>query len=93
MLIRKAEIKDLQSLLDIYNYEVENGVATFDLHPKTMDQWETWFSHHNIENHPLIVAEKDGKAVMKSSELNVGDKVEIRLGSGFASAEITEIRE
>lgn len=63
MLIRKAEIKDLQSLLDIYNDEVENGVATFDLHPKTMEQWEIWFSDHNIENHPLIVAEKDGKAV------------------------------
>ena len=39
------------------------------------------------------ITEKDGKAVMKSSELNVGDKVEIRLGSGFASAEITETRE
>ena len=63
MLIRKAEIKDLQSLLDIYNDEVENGVATFDLHPKTMEQWEIWFSHHNIENHLLSVAEKDGKAV------------------------------
>ncbi len=39
------------------------------------------------------ITEKDGKAVTKSSELNVGDKVEIRLGSGFASAEITETRE
>lgn len=63
MLIRKAEKRDLQDLLDIYNYEVENGVATFDLHPKTIEQWETWFSLHNIENHPLIVAESDGKAV------------------------------
>lgn len=39
------------------------------------------------------VTEKDGKAVRKSSELNVGDRVEIRLGSGFAFAEITETRE
>lgn len=63
MLIRKAEAKDLNALLDIYNYEVENGVATFDLHPKTIEQWEVWFSLHNRENHPLIVAEKDGGAV------------------------------
>lgn len=39
------------------------------------------------------ITEKDGKAVVKSSELNVGDKVEIRLGSGFASAEITDIKD
>ena len=33
--IRKAERKDIQELLDIYNYEVVNGVATLDLEPKT----------------------------------------------------------
>ena len=35
MLIRKAEEKDLEELLNIYNYEVVNGIATFDLHPNT----------------------------------------------------------
>lgn len=59
--IRKAEIKDVQAILDIYNYEVEHGVATLDLQPKTLKEWTEWFSNHNIENHPLIVAEKDGK--------------------------------
>ena len=39
------------------------------------------------------ITEKNGKAVLKSSELNVGDKVEIRLGSGSASAEIIEKRD
>ena len=33
MLIRKAELKDLQDLLDIYNYEVTYGISTLDLHP------------------------------------------------------------
>ena len=61
MLIRKAEISDLKALLDIYNYEVENGVATFDLQPKTLREREKWFYNHNIENHPLYVAEVDGK--------------------------------
>lgn len=63
MIIRTAAIKDMPRLLDIYNYEVLNGISTFDLHPKTMDDRMEWFLEHNIDNHPLIVAEIDGKAV------------------------------
>lgn len=63
MIIRIAELKDMPRLLDIYNYEVLNGTATFDLHPKTMEERMTWFYEHNRDNHPLIVAEMDGKAV------------------------------
>jgi len=59
-MIRRAELKDLEALLAIYNDEVEHGVATFDLHPKTLAQWRVWFDQHNIDNHPLIVAEIDG---------------------------------
>ena len=62
MKIRKAEYGDLQNLLDIYNYEVEYGVATLDLNLKQMDEWEQWFYSHNVENHPLIIAELDGEA-------------------------------
>lgn len=60
--IRKAEYEDLESLLEIYNYEVVNGVATLDLHPKTMEEWKKWFHAHNVENHPLLVAELNGQA-------------------------------
>ena len=60
MKIRTAQREDLRQLLDIYNYEVEHGVATLDLRPKTMEEWERWFAAHNVENHPLIVAERDG---------------------------------
>ena len=49
MYIRKAEKKDIQALLDIYNYEVVNGVATLDLEPKTYTEWEAWFAAHNIK--------------------------------------------
>jgi phosphinothricin acetyltransferase len=55
-IIRKAEKKDLPQLLQIYNYEVENGVATLDIHPRTTAQWEEWFYAHNVGNHPLYVA-------------------------------------
>lgn len=63
MIIRKAEMKDLKELLDIYNYEVENGVATFDLQPKTLDERKGWFLEHNVDNHPLFVGEIDNKVV------------------------------
>lgn len=63
MIIRTAEEKDMPALLDIYNYEVEQGLATFDLNPKTMDERMEWFLEHNTGNHPLIIAEVDGKAV------------------------------
>ena len=63
MLIRKAELKDLKDLLEIYNYEVVYGISTLDIQPKTLDEWRGWFDAHNIDNHPLIVAEIDGHAV------------------------------
>ena len=63
MIIRTAEEKDMPQLLDIYNYEVEHGFATFDLTPKSMEERMVWFREHNVENHPLSVAEIDGKAV------------------------------
>jgi phosphinothricin acetyltransferase len=59
MIIRKAEIKDLKELLEIYNYEVKHGVATLDLELKTLEEWEEWFYKHNVDNHPLLVTEVD----------------------------------
>lgn len=59
--IRRADHSDLPELLKIYNYEVENGISTLDLHPKTMEEWEKWFAAHNKDNHPLLTALADGK--------------------------------
>lgn len=61
MMIRKAVQKDVKELLDIYNCEVVHGVATLDLNEKTPEEWQVWFDSHNIENHPLYVAEIDGR--------------------------------
>jgi len=60
MIIRKAKISDLTEILEIYNYEIQNGVATFDLEPKTPEDRREWFDAHNKDNHPLIVAEYKG---------------------------------
>ena len=61
MSIRIAEQRDLPELLAIYNYEVLNSIANLDLTPRTLDEWQIWFDHHNVENHPLHVAEIDGR--------------------------------
>lgn len=53
--------EDIPALLDIYNYEVENGVATLDINKKTLSEWESWYDNHNIGNHPLIVCDIDGE--------------------------------
>ena len=74
MIIRTAKEKDMPELLDIYNYEVEHGLATFDLNPKTMEERLLWFRAHNVGNHPLIVAEEDGKAVGYASLSSYRDK-------------------
>lgn len=59
-MIRTAQKADMPRLLEIYNYEVQNGTATFDLTVKTMAERMVWFNAHNIGNHPLIVLEIDG---------------------------------
>ncbi len=74
MIIRKAEIKDLQELLDIYNYEVVNGVSTFDLVPKTIEEREEWFHKYNKGNHPLYVAEIEGRVAGYVSLSSYRDK-------------------
>ena len=62
MLIRNALIKDIEDINEIYNYEVLNGVATFDTEKKTYEERKEWLSSHN-EKYPCIVAEKDGKVL------------------------------
>lgn len=61
MEIRMARQSDLQELLEIYNYEVKNGVATLDLEPKTLEDRQSWFDQHNVDHHPLYVADADGR--------------------------------
>lgn len=76
--IRRAEPKDAKALLDIYNYEVEYGISTLDLHPKTWEEWEQWFQAHNVENHPLLVAELDGQAAGYASLSSYREKEAFR---------------
>lgn len=59
-MIRDAVIQDLPALLEIYNYEVMHGNATFDEEEKTYEQWKEWFSHFTGK-YPLLVEETEGR--------------------------------
>lgn len=104
MVIRKANERDVPRLLEIYNYEVINGVSTLDLTPKTLDEWTNWFALHQTAEHPLLVAETDGivsgyatlspyrqkEAYKSTAELSVYIAPEYRR-QGIASALMEEI--
>ena len=61
--IRRAVIDDVQDCLNIYNYEVEHGVATLDLEPRTLEEWREWYNAHSDEHHPIIVGTIDDVVV------------------------------
>ena len=60
--VRPARREDLPELTDIYNFEVENGVSTFDTEPWSVEQRSVWFDAHDTGDaallgaHPLLVA-------------------------------------
>lgn len=104
MKIRTSVTEDLPRLLEIYNYEVLHGISTLDLTPRTLEEWETWFAAHNVENHPLLTAELEGKIAGYASLSSYRDKeayrstVELSVyvdadcrGKGVASALMTRI--
>lgn len=104
MIIRKALESDVPRLLEIYNFEVINGVSTLDITPKTLPEWQKWFELHQTDRHPLIAAEKDGivagyaslspyrqkEAYSSTAELSVYIAPEYRR-QGIASALMGEI--
>ena len=46
LVIRPITKNDVADCLDIYNYEVVNGVATLDLETRTLPEWQEWYEAH-----------------------------------------------
>ena len=61
--IRLATIDDLDAINDIYNYEVLNGIATFDVQERTYEEAEAWFNEHDEQEHPIFVYELDDEVI------------------------------
>ncbi|NLK84490.1 MAG: N-acetyltransferase [Aeromonadales bacterium] len=72
--IRLATQDDLEAINDIYNYEVLNGIATFDIHKRSLDSAREWFLSHNTTNHPIFVFLHKGEVVAYCSLSSYRDK-------------------
>jgi L-amino acid N-acyltransferase YncA len=46
LLVREAAAGDLPAILDVYDHEVVNSTATFDLREQTLDQRSAWLAEH-----------------------------------------------
>jgi phosphinothricin acetyltransferase len=64
MAIRHAQITDVPSLLEIYNYYIVNTHITFDVEPHTLDQRLAWFAAFgNAGRYQCLVAERGGAVI------------------------------
>ena len=57
--IRKAEIKDVPAITEIYNHAIIHTTSTFDTEIKTLENRLEWFRQHSPK-HSIIVAECEG---------------------------------
>jgi phosphinothricin acetyltransferase len=55
--IRKATESDLSSMVEIYNYYIQNSVVTFDMDKMALSDWSEKFRWINELGLPFIVAE------------------------------------
>lgn len=55
--IRKASADDLPSMVEIYNYYIQNSVVTFDMDSMALPDWAEKFRWINELGLPFIVAE------------------------------------
>jgi phosphinothricin acetyltransferase len=60
--IRLAELKDLTSIVEIYNLSIPGRLATADTEPVTVESRLDWFHSHK-GNRPLFIVEENGKII------------------------------
>lgn len=53
--VRHVERRDAEAIRAIYNREVTEGVNTFDISPRTLDEQVAWIDEHS-GSHPAVVA-------------------------------------
>jgi L-amino acid N-acyltransferase len=61
--VRHATEKDVPAITEIYNYEVSNGTATFDIEPKKLEDRLLWYRETQQSPHCVIVADDRGTVV------------------------------
>jgi L-amino acid N-acyltransferase YncA len=61
--IRPARREDAGAIAAIYNQAVASSTATFDTQPETAGDREKWLAEHTAPQHPVLIAERDGRVV------------------------------
>jgi L-amino acid N-acyltransferase YncA len=59
VIIRPAAEEDLSGIAAIYNHEVANSIATFDLEPPTLDYWHLRLAGQHPGDHLLVAVDTD----------------------------------
>jgi L-amino acid N-acyltransferase len=62
-IIRKAELKDVPIITEIYNDIVLNTTAVYAYEPFTLENRQAWFEDKMAHNFPVFVAEEDGQVI------------------------------
>jgi phosphinothricin acetyltransferase len=63
ILIRRATREDAAAIAAIYNQAVAESTATFDTVPESAEQRLAWLDEHTAPQHPVLVAERDGRVI------------------------------
>jgi L-amino acid N-acyltransferase YncA len=63
MISRLATLADAAAIADIYNEGIEDGNATFETRPRTIDDVRKWFG----PRFPVVVVEKSGRVIAFAS--------------------------
>jgi L-amino acid N-acyltransferase YncA len=59
MTLRLASLGDAEQICRIYNYEVSNTVATFDLVPRSLEDQQRWISDRNGAFAAIVAVDAD----------------------------------
>ncbi|MFD0048078.1 arsinothricin resistance N-acetyltransferase ArsN1 family A [Actinomycetes bacterium NPDC127524] len=62
IIIREAEVNDLEGILEIYNHGIEDRIATLETEAKDLTYMTDWFNQH-IDRYQVIVAQSDSQIV------------------------------
>ena len=82
--IRLAELKDLNSIVEIYNLSIPGRLATADTESVTVESRLEWFHSHK-ENRPLYVVEETLGSTGSTSKTNSTNKANIIAFLSFKS--------
>jgi L-amino acid N-acyltransferase YncA len=59
-MIRKAGVRDLQAILDVYNDAILHTTAVYDYKPHTLQDRKSWYEKKLEDGFPVLVYEVDG---------------------------------